>query len=238
MSEVIVCAEPETKDEAAEFVLKLGGRPHARSMRSSSKVLRNAQRLLVYLKGTEPSSSLRACLRQISKDKTLNVVIYSLQTNDQRAAELGRIVGQFRPKRTHICFDSEKVGQILRLNSGTGKTRALVGAALAVRSSPEAVAKLRKELNLTQVDFANSLGITPRTVQNWEVGTFAPTRQLRDLKELRDLLTNYIESDQLSAWIDTPNEAFHDHTPRELIREGKTRDLILEFRRMQSGEPL
>jgi DNA-binding transcriptional regulator YiaG len=238
MAEVIVCAEPETKDEAAEFVSRLGGRPHARSMRSSSKVLRNAQRLLVYLKGTESSSSLKACLRQISRDKTLNVVIYSAPTNDQRAAELGRIVGELRPKRTHICFDSEKVGQILRLKPGSGKNRTLADAAPAARSSPEAVARLRKELNLTQVDFANSLGITPRTVQNWEVGAFAPTRQLRDLNELRDLLTKYIQSNQLSAWIDTPNEAFHNVTPRELIREGKTRDLILEFRRMQSGEPL
>jgi DNA-binding transcriptional regulator YiaG len=238
MSEVIVCAEPETRDEAAEFVLKLGGRPQARSMRSSSKFLRKAQRLLVYLKGTEPSRSLKTCIRQASRDKTLNVVIYSLQTDERRAAELGKIVGQFRPKRTHICFDSENVRKILRLRSGSGKTRTLVNAALAARTSPESFARLRKELNLTQVDVASSLGITPRTVQNWEVRALAPNRQLRDLKELRDLLTNYIENGQVSAWMDSRNEAFHDHTPREFIREGKIRDLILEFRRMQSGEPL
>jgi hypothetical protein len=38
--------------------------------------------------------------------------------------------------------------------------------------------------------------------------------------------------------MDTPNEAFRKRTPRELIREGKTRDLILEFGRLQTGEPL
>jgi transcriptional regulator with XRE-family HTH domain len=237
MSEVIVCAEPETKDEATEFVWKLGGRPQARSMRSSSRLSRTAQRLLVYLKGTESPSTVKTCMQRIGRDKTLNVVIFSLETGEQQAAELGKIVGQFRPKRTHICFNSEKVGQILRLKRGAGKTGALAGAALAVENSTGAVAKLRKQLNLTQVDVANSLGVTPRTVQNWE-GRAAPQRRLRDLIELRDVLAKYIASGDLAAWIDSPNDAFHGHSPRELIREGKTRDLILEFRRMQSGEPL
>lgn len=237
MSEVIVCAEPETREEAARFVMRLGGRPHARSMRSSLKSLRKAKGLLVYLKGTEPSTTLRTCLKQISRDKTLHVVIYSLHTNEHRAAELGRIVGQVRPQRTHICFDSEEVGEILHLRMGVGKSHAVLKAP-ADSGSRETVARLRKELKLTQVDLANSLGVTPRTVQNWETREVAPSRRLRDLKELHDLLMKYVESNQLSAWLDSPNEAFHGHTPRELIREGKTRDLILEFRRLQSGEPL
>ncbi len=237
MSEVIVCAEPETKAEAAQFVLRLGGRPHARSMRSSLKLLRKARGLLVYLKGTEPSSALRTCLRQIARKKTINVVIYSLQTNERRAAELGKIVGEFRPKRTHICFDSKEVGERLHLRMGYGKSHALLKAQWD-SSSRETVTRLRKKLNLTQVEVANSVGVTSRTVQNWETREAAPERRLRDLRELHDLLTKYVESGQLSAWMDSPNEAFQGHTPRELIREGKTRDLILEFRRTQSGEPL
>jgi hypothetical protein len=63
-------------------------------------------------------------------------------------------------------------------------------------------------------------------------------RKLRDLQELHELLHGSIEKANIPKWMDAPSEAFRGLTPRELIRQGKTRDLILEFRRMQTGEPL
>jgi DNA-binding transcriptional regulator YiaG len=237
MPEVIVCAEPKAKEEATQFVSRLGGHPQTCSMRSSLKSLRKAKGLVVYLTGTEPSTTLRSCLKQVSRDRTLHVVVYSLHSNERQAAELGRIVGQVRPKRTHICFDSAEVEKILHLCMGVGKTGTAVGTAFE-NAPPETVAQLRRHLDLTQVDVANSLGVTPRTVQNWERRRAIASRRFRDLKELCDLVTKYIEGNQVSAWMDSPNEAFQNHTPRQLICEGKTRDLILEFRRLQSGEPL
>jgi hypothetical protein len=58
------------------------------------------------------------------------------------------------------------------------------------------------------------------------------------LQELQELVQGYIDPANISKWMDAPSEAFRGLTPRELIRQGKTRDLILEFRRMQTGEPL
>jgi DNA-binding transcriptional regulator YiaG len=146
-------------------------------------------------------------------------------------------INQLRPERTHMCFDSEEVGKILRLRKGVGKTAAILGAPIN-DAPPETVTELRKHLDLTQVDVAESLAVTPRTVQNWESRRAVASRRFRDLKELRDLLARYIEDKEVSGGMDSPSEAFENHTPRQLMREGKTRDLILEFRRMQSGEPL
>jgi DNA-binding transcriptional regulator YiaG len=237
MSEVIVCAEPEAKEEASQFVSRLGGHPQTRSMRSSLKSLRKAKGLVVYLTGAEPPTTLRSCLKQVSRDRNLQVVVYSLHANERQAAELGKIVGQLRPERTHICFDSTEVQKILHLRMGVDKTGTILGTVIA-DAAPETVTELRKHLELTQVDVANSLGVTPRTVQNWERRRAVASRRFRDLKELRGLLARYIEENQVSAWMDSPNEAFQNQTPRQLIREGKTRDLILEFGRLQSGEPL
>jgi hypothetical protein len=61
---------------------------------------------------------------------------------------------------------------------------------------------------------------------------------MRDLQELSELIARYVENDKIPAWMDGKNEAFGGLTPRELIRDGRMRELTLEFRRMQSGEPL
>jgi transcriptional regulator with XRE-family HTH domain len=233
MSEVIVCAEPGSQREAAEFVEGLGGRPETRSMRAL-KLPRKTQRLLVYLKGGESSGVLKTCLKLASKDKNLSVVVYSIGNGASRAAELGKIVGECRPKRTEICFDPAAVIKIFRLSPGSGKASAHDDAV-----SPKGISTLRKRLLLTQVDLAKSLGVSERTVQNWETGASLPDeRQVRDLRELDGLLTRYIHKNQLSDWMTTSSDAFHGHSPRELILDGKARDIIIEFRRLQSGEPL
>jgi DNA-binding transcriptional regulator YiaG len=237
MSEVIVCAEPKAQEEATRFVSRLGGHPQVCSMRSSLKSFGKAKGLVVYLTGTEHFASLRSCLKQVSRDRNLHVVVYSFHPSERQAAELGKIVGQVRPERTHICFDSAEVEKILHLRMGVGRAGTAAGTAVA-KAPPETVARFRKHLGLTQVDVASSLGVTPRTVQNWERRAAFPSRRFRDLKELQDLVAKYIEENKISAWMDSSNEAFQNQTPRQLIREGKTRDLILEFRRLQSGEPL
>jgi len=121
------------------------------------------------------------------------------------------------------------VGRILQLRKGTGDAPVVAKINAAT---------LRKELKLTQSDVADSLGVTSRTVQNWEARGTAPTRRIRDLAELHELITTYLEGSQRAMWMDRPNQAFGGNSPRSLIREGKTRDLIFEFRRTQTGEPL
>ncbi len=231
MSDVLVCAEPEPREEANQFDSKLGARPQIWSMHALKKRDEKVKGVLVYLKGTEPPATLRSCLRQVSKDSPLHVVVFSRPSSDHQAAELGKIVGELRPRRTYICFDSEEVQKVfhvqMRVVAGEGK-----------QGLNESLAALREELDLTQVDVAAALDVTPRTIQNWESRRKAYGKRFRDLRELHDLLSKYIERDQIATWMGSPNQAFQNRTPRELIREGKTRDLILEFGRLQTGEPL
>jgi DNA-binding XRE family transcriptional regulator len=230
MSDVLVCAEPETREEAAQFVSKLGARPQICSIRNLKQRRDKLHWMFVYLKGAEPSSTLRSCLRQVSNDSSLHVIVYTQPSDDHQTAELGRIIGEFRPRGTDICFYEGEVEKIFLARMGvSGKEKPV---------SRDTLVALREDLDLTQVDLAAALDVTPRTVQNWEKHGRGPERRYRDLKELHELLSKYIESGQVASWMDSPNEAFQNRTPRELIREGKTRDLILEFGRLQTGEPL
>lgn len=230
MPDVLVCAEPETREEAAQFVSKLGARPQVCSIHNLKQRREKGHWMLVYLKGAEPSVTLRTCLRQVSKDSSLHVIVYTHPDDDHQTAELGRIIGEFRPRGTEICFYEGEVEKIFHARMG------VVGREKPV--SRDTLAALRKDLDLTQVDLAAALDVTPRTVQNWEKHGRASERRYRDLKELHGLLSNYIESGHVASWMDSRNQAFQSRTPRELIRDGKTRDLILEFGRLRTGEPL
>jgi DNA-binding XRE family transcriptional regulator len=233
MSDILVCTEPETRDEAEAFVSKLGGQPQMCSMRTFKQWQEKAKLLLVYLKGPEPSSTLRSCLRQMANNHTLKVLVYTHThpSDDHQAAELGKIIGEYRPRKTYLCFDSDEVEGFFPVKVGLhGKEKK--------RGWPETLVGLRQELDLTQVDVANALDVTTRTVQNWERHGSGSERRMRDLRELYELASKYIGAHQIAAWMDSPNDAFQKRTPREMIREGKTRDLILEFHRLQTGEPL
>lgn len=233
MADVLVCAEPEIREEATRFVSKLGARPRICSVGGLKRwrIKKDKTSLMfVYLTRTEPSSTLRRCLRQVSKDRSLRVIVYTQPSDDHQTAELGRIIGELRPRGTEICFYEGEAEKLFLAQTGvTDKRRP------ASRDTPGA---LREDLDLTQVDLAAALDVTPRTVQNWEKQGRVPERRFRDLKELHGLLSKYIGSGQVASWMDSPNEAFQKRTPRELIREGKTRDLILEFGRFETGEPL
>jgi transcriptional regulator with XRE-family HTH domain len=233
MPDVLVCAEPEVREEATRFVLKLGARPRicsAGGLKRWREKKDKTNLLFVYLTRTEPFSTLRRCLRHVSRDRSLRVIVLSQPSDDHQTAELGRIIGELRPRGTEICFYEEEAEKLFLAQTG-------VAGALKP-ASRETPAALREALDLTQVDLAAALDVTPRTVQNWEKHGRVPERRFRDLKELHGLLSKYIGSGQVASWMDSPNEAFQKRTPRELIREGKTRDLILEFGGLQTGEPL
>jgi len=233
MSDILVCAEPETRKEAEELISKLGAHPRLCSVRSLKHREVKAKLLLVYLKGPEPSATLRNCLRQVSGNRSLQVLVYTRThpSDDHQVVELGKIIGECRPVNTDIRFNFAEVEEFVhkRINRG-GKEKK--------RNFLESLAALRQELDLTQQDVANALDVTTRTVQNWERHGRGSERQMRDLRELNDLASKYVGVQQISSWMDNPNEAFQKHTPREMIRQGKIRDLILEFQRLQTGEPL
>src|SRR5437870_2766739 len=62
-------------------------------------------------------------------------------------------------------------------------------------------------------------------------------RRLRDLVELRDVLERYFAPDVLQQWLIAPNDAYGGDAPQDWIINGRARDVLWEFRRMQVGEP-
>jgi len=98
----------------------------------------------------------------------------------------------------------------------------------------------RKRLALTQEQMASALNVTTRTLQNWErnIGTSQMERKTRDLWELLELMDDYVVARDEKAWLSTPNSAFKNKRPIDLVIEGKIRDLIVEFQRLREGQPL
>src|SRR6267143_937401 len=75
---------------------------------------------------------------------------------------------------------------------------------------------------------ASSLKRKPRRRQYWAI---------RDLQELWTILKESIKGSDIPAWLRSESEAFAGQRPLELLKEGKARDIIVEFRRLQAGEP-
>ena len=99
--------------------------------------------------------------------------------------------------------------------------------------------RLREHLGLTQTELAHAIGMSLRTVQNWErAGVAGSPRQLRDLEELWTILKESIKVSDIPAWLRTESDVFAGQRPIELLKEGKARDIIVEFRRLQAGEPV
>jgi hypothetical protein len=86
---------------------------------------------------------------------------------------------------------------------------------------------------------ASALGIAPRTLQNWErgVGLSQMGKKVRDLSELLSMMDEFVIAPKEAEWLKTPLEAFRNRTPIDLIKEGKLRDLIVEFHRLREGQP-
>jgi len=87
---------------------------------------------------------------------------------------------------------------------------------------------------------ANALNVTTRTVQNWEAGqgTSQMFKKTRDLRELLSRMDDYVVAPKEKEWLSSPLEAFAGRTPKELIADGRIRDLVIEFDRLREGQPV
>jgi len=66
---------------------------------------------------------------------------------------------------------------------------------------------------------------------------FLSPRRLCDLEELWAILKESLQGPDIPAWLRSESDAFAGQRPIELLKEGRARDIIVEFRRLQSGEP-
>ena len=106
--------------------------------------------------------------------------------------------------------------------------------------SPASFADIRKRLGLTQEQFAQSLRVAPRTVQNWEsgFGTSQMPKRTKDVRQLLSLMDEYVLAPHEQEWLNTPLPAIQGLTPQQAIQQGRTRDLVIEFLRLAEGQPV
>jgi DNA-binding transcriptional regulator YiaG len=231
MASVVVCADPSSWQQAGRFAAKILGDAE---LRSFEDLRRRApvQPILVYL--THPDYDHVRALLEVLKATGPDVVIYyANRLAPQDAALLGKLVGETRPNHTSVVFEAKAAAaSVLQHSRSFRPMNGTVPSASRTR-------QLREHFGLTQTELAHALGISLRTVQNWErTGVAGRPRQLRDLEELWTILKESIKSSDIPAWLRSENESFGGECPIHLLKEGKARDIIVEFRRLQAGEPV
>ena len=84
------------------------------------------------------------------------------------------------------------------------------------------VASLRQALAMPRSKFARLLGRTERAVINWESGRAEPQglshpQRIRELERLTGALRGLFDAGEIGNWFDTPNPAFGDLKPIEVM---------------------
>ncbi len=87
------------------------------------------------------------------------------------------------------------------------------------------ITKLRKELHITRSTFCRLLPVSERLLADLETNKRALSpavkRELNELSRLISALKKIIDSAYLPSWLSTPNQAFGDLKPIEVIERGE-----------------
>lgn len=226
MASVVVCAEPGSWRQAGRFAARALGNAELKTFEDLRRQT-PLQPILVYL--TQPDYDHLRSFLQFLKPASPDVVIYyANRLAPQDAAQLGKMAGETRPSHTCVVFEA-KIAALSVLQHSRASGRKDGAEAPGTRTR-----ELREHFGLTQTELAHALGVSLRTVQNWERRR---PRQLRDLEELWTILKESIKGSDIPAWLRSESDAFAGERPIELLKEGKARDIIVEFRRLQAGEP-
>src|SRR5713101_8087436 len=166
MASIVVCAEPGSWQQASRFAQKVLGDAE---LKSFDDLRRRApvQPLLVFLTNTD-YHRLRSLLRTLKPASPDVVIYYANRLAPEEAAQLGKLVGETRPKHTSVVFEAKAAAASVRGHSRTS------GAKHRSVSSTSRTRQLREHFGLTQRELAQAFGVSLRTVQNWEQTGEAP----------------------------------------------------------------
>jgi DNA-binding XRE family transcriptional regulator len=235
--ELVVWADKEALPQARHEFSQLG--KHVRTVPlESSKKFPDSRVFIFYLYGREPRTDLHSAIKILKSWRKKNldlVVFYTPHHSANLAFEAGMLVGRETGGSANWAFDLRGVKQLLRARNLLINTE----KAESARSSLD-LAAVRRRLGLTQEQMAHALNVATRTLQNWEkkIGISHLVRKTRDLRELLELMDDYVSSPEERDWLNAPLAAFQNQRPIDLIAEGKLRDLIIEFQRLREGQPL
>src|SRR5262245_31650789 len=162
MARVVVCAARASWQQAGRFAEKVLGDVE---LRSFEDVVRRTpvEPILVYLTHSD-YDRLRALLAVLKPGSPDVVIYHAARPAREEAAQLGRLVGETRPKHTSVVFQAKAAAASVLGHTQLGRSRP--GKAHRV-PSPNRTRRLREHFALTQTELAYALGISLRTIQNW-----------------------------------------------------------------------
>jgi DNA-binding transcriptional regulator YiaG len=117
------------------------------------------------------------------------------------------------------------------MTTKTVKSAAKRSAAKPKAIKPGPVAKrvslaadVRAKIGVSRKVFSRLTGYSERAIANWEAGA-APDgpglRRIRETERFRERLAGLVRPEEISAWLDTPNDAFGGLKPLEVIERGE-----------------
>lgn len=234
--ELVVLAEKSVLPEAEDVLSKLGAPVQGFPVDTPSKIPKS-RIFICYFSEDADQPAVQSLLQALKSRKNYEMLVfYAPHHSTNFAFELGMKVGHELGTSASWAFDLRHVKQLLRSRN------LLVHGQLDIDQDnlDFDIVEVRKRLGLTQDQMAACLNVTTRTLQNWEknVGTSQLRRKTRDLRELLSMMDDYVAASEEKEWLKTPLPVIRGRKPIELIREGKLRDLVVEFHRMREGQPV
>jgi transcriptional regulator with XRE-family HTH domain len=190
---------------------------------------------VLYLSNPEPDATVENALAALRHCRVSKLLVYTPRHSSDFAFRVGTMVGRRKFAEAEWAFNWLHLRQLLKVRNIPTRAR-LDGE----RCNDFALFEARQRLGLSQGKLARALNVTARTLQNWEAGkgTSQMAKRTRDLRELLSRMDDYVVAPTEKEWLSFPLEAFAGRSPRQLITEGRIRDLVIEFDRLREGQPV
>jgi transcriptional regulator with XRE-family HTH domain len=127
-----------------------------------------------------------------------------------------------------------------RTQSRRKKSAGSVQTVRVVRAEGDRLLELRHLLGMPRERFGRLMGVSVRaiaTVEREEGNVEKLRRPYAEVARLYQALSDVVERDAIGPWFETPNEAFGDLKPMEVIERGEIDRLWGMVYRLQSGIP-
>jgi len=190
---------------------------------------------VLYLSNPELDTTIENALVALRNCRVSKLLVYTPHHSSEFAFRVGTMVGRRKFAEAEWAFNWLHLRQLLKVRNIPTRARRD-----GDRSNDFALFEARQRLGLSQGQLAKALNVTARTLQNWEAGkgTGQLAKRTRDLRELLSQMDDYVIAPKEKEWLSSPLEAFAGRSPRQLITEGRIRDLVIEFERLRDGQPV